>query len=159
MMTGCVVEYHGHDSAIDGVLWRQIATFEDPLSEDLYRPEANDPQTYLESLNGMRWDGRSSSAAQLDLSEGGIVLYERAERASSAQVSVFIASGPRPAVPTDEGHRYAGPGEVYTCYRLETRFASEQPRVERTILDECPRALVELVAEDAAFASGEVFDG
>ncbi|MBO0982706.1 hypothetical protein [Rathayibacter sp. SD072] len=156
VLTGCgPTEYHGYESGIDGVLWRQIASFEDPLSFELYQPRVNEPEPYLAALSGTRWDGRASSVADIDLDAGGVVLYDLSSTPSSAEVSVFIASGPRS--PIDDG---ASPSEVYTCYRIETEFVGDpMPSAGRVLLDSCPEPLVSLLPEDAAFASGEVFDG
>jgi hypothetical protein len=159
-LAGCTTEYHGYHSGIDGTLWRQIAAFEDPLSGSLYAPLANEPEAYLENFRGEHWDGSAESAAELDLARGGVVLYDTASTRSTADLSVFIASGHRPDVATDEGGSYGGPSAVYTCYVLHARFgAPSGAEVDREILQECPAALVELVPADSAFASGEVFDG
>jgi hypothetical protein len=158
--TGCNTEYHGYDSGIDGTLWRQIASFEDPLSLSLYQPSANEPVGYLDSLEGERWSGSVASASDLDLRKGGVVLYDISSTDSAAELSVFIASGPRPDDPTDEGQNYNGPSQVFTCYRMEADFSpGVEPSVGRVTFDACPTALVELLPEDAVFASGEVFDG
>lgn len=158
--TGCAVEYHGYPSGIDGVLWRQVASFEDPLSQRLYSPPVDGPTAYLDTLPGARWDGDALSAAEFEIEQGGIVLYNISSTDAFAHVSVFIASGPRPAIPTDDGYAYNGPSEVYTCYDVRADFRSQpMPSAKRDILTKCPTPLVELLAEDAAFASGEVFDG
>lgn len=162
VLTGCRTEYHGHDSEIDGVLWRQIAFIEDPLSRSLYRPalDDNEPLAYMNAIEGLRWDGSEDSAAGLDLRKGGVVLYETSWTDTAAELSVFIASGPRPDVATDEGRAYTGPSTVFTCYGIKTDFQPRSlPSVDRIIFDDCPSALVKLLPEDAAFASGEVFDG
>ena len=159
-LTGCHTEYNGYDSGIDGTLWRQIASLRDPLNRSLYQPSANEPVGYLDSLPGDRWSGSVASASDLDLRDGGVVLYDISSTDSAAELSVFIASGPRPDVPTDEGYRYNGPSQVFTCYRMEATFSrGVAPSVDRVTLDDCPAALVELMPEDAVFASGEVFDG
>ncbi|ROP44408.1 MULTISPECIES: hypothetical protein [unclassified Rathayibacter] len=156
LASGCgPTEYRGYDSGIDGVLWRQIAAFEDPLSRELFSPRVNEPEPYLAALNGTRWDGEASTAAELDLDAGGVVLYDLSSTPTSATASVFIASGPRS--PADDS---TGPSEVYTCYRIEIAFSGDpMPSAGRVLLDGCPEPLVSLLAEDAAFASGEVFDG
>ncbi|TFV99900.1 hypothetical protein [Orlajensenia leifsoniae] len=159
-LTGCHTEYHGYDSGIDGTLWRQIASFEDPLSSSLFEPSAYEPIGYLNSLQAERWSGSLESASDLDLEEGGVVLYDRTSTDNAAGLSIFIASGPRPDVPTDWGRNYDGPSQVFTCYRIEAEFSpGAMPSVGRTTFDHCPPALVELMPADAAFASGEVFDG
>lgn len=160
VLTGCRAEYRGHDSAIDGVLWRQIASFEDSLSRSLYQPSINEPAGYLDAIDGLRWNGSEATAAGLDLRKGGVVLYDISSNSSAAEFSVFIASGPRPDVVTDEGRKYTGPSTVFTCYGIEAEFQSGvEPSVDRVIFDDCPTSLVELLPGDAAFASGEVFDG
>lgn len=159
-LTGCQAGYRGHDSGIDGTLWRQIASVEDPLSRSLYQPQANEPHGYLDSLPGERWSGSAASASDLGLREGGVVLYDISATDAAAKLSVFIASGPRPDVPTDEGHHYTGPSHVFTCYRVQADFPPDAaPSAGRVTLDDCPAALVDRMPEDAAFASGEVFDG
>lgn len=159
-LTGCRTEYRGYDSGIDGTLWRQIASFEDPLNRSLYQPSVNEPVGYLDSLQGERWNGSVASASNLELREGGVVLYDFSSTDSAAEVSVFIASGPRPDVPTDDGQHYDGPSQVFTCYRMEAAFSTGvMPSVGRVTFDDCPAALVELMPEGAVFASGEVFDG
>jgi hypothetical protein len=160
-LTACATEYHGYDSGIDGVLWRQIAKFEDPLSVALYEPSVNEPAAFLDALEGARWDGTAAAAAALDVTDGGgIVLYDISSSESSVSASVFIASGLRFGVPVDDTGTYTGPSEVYTCYDVDTEFSpTEAPSTYREILEECPEPLVELLADDAAFASGEVFDG
>lgn len=159
-LTGCHTEYIGYASGIDGTLWRQIASFEDPLSRSLYQPSVNESLGYLDSLPGDRWSGSAASTSDLNLRDGGVVLYDISSTDSAAEVSVFIGSGPRPDVLTDEGHLYNGPSQVFTCYRMEATFSrGEAPSVGRVTLNDCPAALVELMPEDAAFASGEVFDG
>lgn len=75
-------------------------------------------------------------------------------------LSVFISSGPRTDGLTDEGHNYTGPSAVFTCYGINTHFRpGATPLVDRIIFDKCPTALVKTAPKDAAFASGEVFDG
>lgn len=154
--SGCSpIESHGPDSGIDGVLWRQVASFEDPMT--FYDSSTRVPSAYLSELGGDRWDG--SVSALPDLSDGAIVLYDVSTNAADAEFSVFISSGPRPDVPTDAGHTYSGPSQVYTCYGIAAEFSSANVVVERTIFTECPEALVNGLPEDAVFASGDVFDG
>ena len=156
LVAGCgPTEYRGYDSGIDGVLWRQIAAFEDPLSRELFSPRVNESAPYLAALHGTRWDGEAAVATELNLDAGGVVLYDLSSTPTSADASVFNASGTRSL--TDDS---AGPSEVYTCYRIETAFNGDpMPSAGRLLLDSCPEPLVSLLAEDAAFASSEVFDG
>ena len=160
LLTGCQTEYRGPDSGIDGTLWRQITSFEDPLSRSLFQPSVNGPVDYLDSLPGERWSGSVASTFDLDLREGGVVLYDISSSDSAAELSVFIASGPRPDVPTDGGRDYNGPSQVFTCYQVEADFSpGVAASVGRVTFDDCPAALVELMPDGAVFASGEVFDG
>jgi hypothetical protein len=124
-LTGCRTEYRGHDSGIDGTLWRLIASFEDPLSRSLYQPPVNETVNYLDSLQGERWSGSVASTFDLDLDlrEGGMVLYDISSSECVAEFSVCIASGPRPDVPTDGGRDYNGPSQVFTCYQVEAAFS------------------------------------
>lgn len=91
-VSSCAPEYRGYNSGIDAVLWRQVASFEDPLSARLYAAGTSGPTAYLETLEDPRWDGRSSSAANLDVDAGGVILYGISSTKSSAEVS---ASSPR----------------------------------------------------------------
>jgi hypothetical protein len=159
-LVGCETEYHGPYSGIDSTLWRQVAYFEDPLSRNLYHPAADEPIGYLDALQGQRWDGSPKSASNLQLRNGGVVLFEDSATATSAALSIFIASGPRPNFVSDTGGDYQGPSQVFTCYRVEaTFFSGEEPYVEEVNVDDCPNALVEMLPDDAAFASADVFDG
>ncbi len=125
-----------------------------------YQPSVNEPGGYLDSLQGERWNGSVASTSDLDLRKGGVVLYDISSTDSAAKLSVFIAPGPRPDVPTDDGQHYNGPSQVFTCYRVEATFSSVvAPSVGRVTFDDCSAALVELMPEGAVFASGEVFDG
>ncbi|SJN28420.1 hypothetical protein FM104_06035 [Microbacterium esteraromaticum] len=155
-LSGCgPVEYHGYDSGIDGVLWRQIVSFEDPMN--FFESSTQDPSTYVSELGGDRWDG--STGTLPDLTAGGLVFYDLTTTASDAEFSVFISSGPRPDVPTDAGHHYVGPSQVYTCYGITAGLRSPRPMINRTLFSDCPAALVNLLPDDAAFASRDVFDG
>jgi hypothetical protein len=156
LLTGCSpIEYHGYDSGIDGTLWRQIASFEDPMNFN--ESSTREPWTYLAELGGDRWNGSASTLP--DLGEGAIVVYDVSATESVAEFSVFISSGPRPDVLTDAGHEYSGPSQVYTCYGITADLGAEVLMVERAIFTECPAPLVNELPEDAAFASGDVFDG
>lgn len=160
-LSGC--RPSANDRVIDGVLWRQVASFEDPLSRQLYDPLgqdplANDPATYLAVLGGARWDGTDSSAEDLSLGRGGVVLYDLSSTMSVAELSVFVASGPRADVPTDDGRPYFGPSAVFTCYGVRAEFGAELA-VQQTDFDECPAALVARLPGDATFVVGRAFDG
>lgn len=155
-LTACSpIEYHGFDSGIDGVLWRQINHYEGSMRDgDSY---AYDAPSFLESLRGLRWD--RADAIPPNVQGGGVVFYDLQQSGSAAQLSVFISSGPRPDAPTDEGRPYGGPSQVYTCYGIAVDGWRVVLTYDREIFTECPAVLVEQLPEDAAFASGEVFDG
>lgn len=157
-LSGCRTEYRGHESGIDGVLWRQLASVEDPFSREVFDSLARSPIGYLDALDGARWSGTAAAAADLDLRNGGVVLYEISSTESMAEFSVFIASGPRPEVATDDGRQYSGPSAVFTCFGVRADPGPDL-EVERTEFDECPAALVAQLPDDAAFAGIEVFDG
>jgi hypothetical protein len=159
-LTGCTTEYHGPHSDIDGVLWRQVASFEDPLFPVFTDGPPGGPSRYIEGVGGERWDGSAASVARLDVQDGAAVIYDVAVTEATLDFSVFISSGPRPDVTTDQGTGYSGPSAVFTCYEVHGDFVADlSPTIGRTVLDECPAALVEPLPDDAAFASAEVFDG
>lgn len=177
-VTGCTTEYHGYDSGIDDALWRQIASFKDPLTPSIYGPleetigilheldpaaypaAIDDPADYLAGIPVPRWDGTDASLAELDLADGGAVLYDESAVDGVAAFSIFVASGLRPGASRDGGGWFDGPSEVYTCYGFEVDFdAASPPFADRTTFDACPSELVELLAPDAAFADVDVFNG
>jgi hypothetical protein len=158
--SACSTEYHGPYSDIDGVLWRQVAGFEDPFTDSVYQSRENDPNALVESLSGTSWDGTSESAERIHVADGGVVTYDVSSAAHEAAFSVFVSSGPRADQTAGRDETYTGPSAVFTCYRLHVYpYADATPAIDRIILDECPNALVEAMPDDAAFASGEVFDG
>lgn len=159
-LTGCTLEYRGSGSGIDGVLWRQIAGFEDPLSERFYTAQSTEPGKYLADVGSTVWNGAASSVPDLALDDGGVALYDLSSTETTVKFSVFISSGPRADGPTDDGHTYSGPSGVFTCYSIDAQLGgNREPVIERLAFDDCPAALVETTPTDAAFASAEVFDG
>ena len=93
-LAACSTEYHGYDSDIDGVLWRQVASFEDPFSLGIYQSQEENPTALIASLPGTKWDGTLKSAERLDITEGGVVVYDESSSRDRADLSVFISSGP-----------------------------------------------------------------
>jgi hypothetical protein len=159
-LAACSTEYHGYDSDIDGVLWRQVASFEDPFSLGIYQSREHDPTALIASLPGKKWDGTLESAERLDITEGGLVVYDESSSRDGADLSVFISSGPRPDQTQKRERTYSGPSAVFTCYSLHLHVEiGGTISKERVILDDCPDALVDKMPDDAAFASREVFDG
>ena len=159
-LSACSTEYHGPYSDIDGVLWRQIAGFKDPLSSSLYQSSEDDPKALVDSLPGTPWDGTPESAERLNIADGGVVMYDVSSTGHEADFSVFISSGPRADQIEASETTYTGPSAVFTCYTLHVYSTADATlSIDRVILDECPSALVDTMPDDAAFASGEVFDG
>lgn len=58
-----------------------------------------------------------------------------------------------------QGEEVWTPASALTVGAVGPFAPGVMPSVDREILAECPELLVRLVADDAAFASGEVFDG
>jgi len=145
------------DPDIDGHLWRQVAALEDPLWTEIYDTSAIEPEAYVRSLGGKHWDG-ITDAANLAVDDGTVIIHDVTLLDDSAEFSVFISSGPRPNVATDDGDVYEGPSQVYTCFRVHVTAASDaDPR----LLDDedCPKELLATMPRDAAFAEDSVFDG
>ena len=157
LLAGCRTEYRGMDADIDGHLWRQVAAVEDPLWGKIYDTSAVDPEEYVRSLGGAHWDG-SSNAGELAVDEGAVVIHDVTLLNDWAEFSVFISSGPRPNVASDEGTEYTGPSQVYTCFRVHVTAAADP---DPQLLDDepCPKELLANMPGDAAFAEDSVFDG
>ena len=159
-LSACSTEYHGPYSDIDDVLWRQIASFEDPFTSSLYQSSEDDPNALVDSLPGTSWDGTSESAERTNITDGGVVIYDVSSMSHETELSVFIASGPRADQLTGSENTYTGPSAVFTCYTLHVSAnGGATLAINRVLLDECPSELVDTMPDDAAFASGEVFDG
>lgn len=170
-------EYHGMDD-VDGVLWRQMAAFEDPLSSQLWpygpmveiigHPPAEvrpaSIHEYLANIDAHWWDG-TSEVDPAWVASGGVVAYDVQEKPSAVSMSIFIGSGPRPAAaPADDRGSYSGPSELFTCFGFvagfdRTGFIDQMSERVTYSFSECPPELVAAVSADAAFASIEVFDG
>jgi len=159
-LSACSTEYHGPYSDIDGVLWKQIASFEATFSSSVYQSIEDDPNALVDSLPGTSWDGSSESAESMNIADGGVVVYDLSPSGREVAFSVFISSGPRAEQIEGRERPYTGPSAVFTCYTLHVvPNAGGTLSTGRVILDECPVALVDMMPDDAAFASGEVFDG
>jgi len=162
-LAGCQAGYDqlqsdGFLTTIDGTLWRQIATIEDPLSNDMFGKAKQDD--YLDELEVAHWSGDLTSVADLRLADGGAAIYDVSTVGSVISYSVFISSGPRDDGPTDDGEQYLGPDTVYTCYGIKANFHSgSSAYVDRLLWSGCPEALVDALPDDALFVSDDVFDG
>jgi hypothetical protein len=160
VLGACSTEYHGPYSDIDGVLWRQVASFEDPFTSSVYQSWEDDPNALVESLPGTSWDGTSESAGRMNVADGGVVIYDVSSARHQADFSVFISSGLRAGQFMGAHETYTGPSAVFTCYKMHVYSNADATlAIDRIILDRCPSALVEAMPDDAAFASGDVFDG
>jgi len=159
-LSACSTEYHGPYSDIDDVLWKQITTFEDNFSHSVARSFQDDPIALADSLLGASWDGTAESAERMNIADGGVVVYDLSSTGHEIVFSVFVSSGPRAEQIEGRERTYTGPSAVFTCYTLHVApNAGGTSSTGRVILDECPVALVDMMPDDAAFASGEVFDG
>lgn len=165
--------YCGWESDIDGVLWRQVAAHEDPLWTRLGQPRS--VETYLDDTEGTVWDG-VTDPSELGVARGAVLFYDVDRSGSRYEFGVFISSGPRPDVLTDEGDPYRGPSQVFTCFTVIADIVPlpqiERDRddwrdgidlqavaVDRDVDVECPSELVAEMPPDAAFAFDDVFDG
>lgn len=161
-LAGCRTEYRGTDSGIDGVLWRQVASVEDPFTASVVRALAPDAETFFAQLPGERWDEASAHAFELD--EPTAVVYDTAADEAAASFRVFFSSGVRADVATDAGGPYAGPDSVFTCYGWTVRFgpyAVEEAEQDwsSTTWEDCPEELVAAMPGTTAYAEPEVFGG
>lgn len=161
-LTGCRTEYRGPDPDIDGVLWRQVASVEDPVMLALSRSLTPDPDTFLDELPAQIWRDRSDPPP--DLRKPVAVVYDLDRGVGALTFSVFFSSGRRADLPTDSGASYAGPDSVFTCSRWTVRFGEYAvASTEREDLgaewEDCPAALIEAMPGDVAFAEPGVFAG
>ena len=154
-LAGCRTMYSGWESDVDGVLWRQTAEMEDRIWSELVDLQSADD---VEKLSAQPWDG-VSDPSRLGIEEGAAVVYDVSVEGNAVVLSVFIASGPRPNRPTDDGDAYTGPSEIFTCFGYKGLMGVADDGDGRIIYTECPAELVALVPADAAFATDDVFDG
>lgn len=162
MLTGCRTEYHGSQSGVDGVFWRQIDAVKQPLFADFaYLNPHVAEQTFVDEMTAAEWDGHSDPAA-LDVKAGRLVTYNLTQTVSRMTFGVLISSGPRPDVPTDSGQTYSGPSQIYTCFGYTAKFNHGAVSIDRVQVydsSKCPPKLVKQLPDDAAFADLHVFDG
>lgn len=161
-----------YDTGVDGVLWRQVAEHLDPIKS--FTGNASEPydappmpvDTYLYLVPAIKWD-RASDPEAAWFESGGAVIHDMERTETQLSFDVFVSSGPRPAdLPTDDGYPYFGPGTVYTCFgfvvEVENEAISRDPYgyfTERESLASCDPELVALLADDAAFAEIDSFNG
>jgi len=159
-MTSCV------GPTYDGVLWRQIASYKDPLTSDI---GARTPAEFAESLQQNEalvatqfWNG-TSDPQRFGLAAGGIVVWDVRTRSSSVIFSVMIASGPRDADAdplADPDTIYWGPNSVYTCGVFEVAAPSVEYGDNLSIEKrDCPPELVGTLDDGAVFANISDFYG
>jgi hypothetical protein len=88
------------------------------------------------------------------------VIYDFSRDSQNVNFSVFISSGPRPNVLTDEGTHYSGPNAVFTCFGWHASFDGNGDFDGERVDDRaCSPELVAQLPPDAAFAEIELFDG
>ncbi|WP_143738906.1 hypothetical protein [Microbacterium sp. Yaish 1] len=155
VLAGCSQEVTVEN--VDGVLWRQVAAFEDPFMSAVHDRSDLTLDAYVHRLasSAQQWDGTDAGAAQLGLEDGGIAMYDVSISAEKVTLSMFVSSGPR------RGGDSYGPDELYTCARF-TVNADPGPSgggVNRDAFEECPDALIAVLGDGAAFARVSVFDG
>jgi len=142
---------------VDGVLWRQVAAFEDPFMSAVHDFSDTTLDAYVDRLasSAQRWGGTDADATQLGLANGGVAMYDVSISAEEVTLSMFVSSGPR------RGGDTYGPDELYTCARFRV-YVDAGPfggGVNRDALEDCPDALVAILGDGAAFARVSVFDG
>ena len=161
-----------YDTGIDGVLWRRVAEYLDPIKSFTYNGyepyDAPDMPvgTYLDLVPAIKWDRMRDPEASW-FESGGAVIHDIERTETQLSFDVFVSSGPRPAdVPTDDGYPYFGPGTVYTCFgfvvQVENEAISRDPYEDFTAREaraSCDPQLVALLADDAAFAEIDSFNG
>lgn len=126
-LVGCAQRPH------DGVLWRQVAAFTDPLGKALNDAIGTERSAFVTSLNddsgtlpGRYWSG-VSNPANLSLDSGGLVLFDSQDNSSAVMFDVLISSGPRnpDADPLADSSAYSGPSAVYTCFVVTVEFDTQ----------------------------------
>ena len=158
-LTGCRTEYRGPDADIDGVLWRQVASVEDPFNIVVIHALTPSATEFFAQLPAERWDPSSDSVP--DLSEPVAVVYDLESTADSATLSVFFSSGRRSDAPADG---YFGPDSVFSCASWRVEFGPYAvERADRGSLgqswEDCPAELIDAMPGNVAFAEPAVFDG
>ncbi len=153
-------QYQNPYPEVDGVLWRQVASVEDPLDASLYRTDAPSIPAYVDALNGVRWDGTPDGADAIDLSHPTLVVHDVEETPETVSFRVFISSGTRVA-PSGEGFRWPGePEAFFTCYDVEVSFPSSgAPSVGRDRNVPCPAPLTDRMPSGAVYMKPSTFDG
>lgn len=152
---------------VDGVLWRQIAEYKDPfgrtLSDSLGEPKATFATNLANNelgLPGHFWDG-SSNPQSLSLDDGGLVFFGLDEDWEKLRFNVLISSGPRSPEddPLDDGRRYAGPPEIYTCFEVTIKVGEQASRSMFYKDVACDDRLVSELDDDAKRYPVNVFNG
>ncbi len=152
-------QYQNPYTEVDGVLWRQVASVEDPFDAALHSNGAS-ISTVVDALRELRWDGTSRGADAIDLSQPTLLVHDVEESTDTVDMSVFISSGARVG-PSDDGFRWPWePDAFFTCYDVEvSMLASATPRVTRWRNGPCPDLLVERLPSGAVYMLPSTFDG
>ena len=165
LLTACspsMTVYRGVESGIDGVLWRQVASVEDPLSGRQGITGGTSAQEYFSMMGIVRWDDAASPVP--DLGQPVIVASDVVESDRRVTFAAFLSSGMRLDVPTDRGQPYSGPDSVFTCYVLTVTFGTYgvdhiERSSESAVPEDCPAELVAAMPGVTSYAEPGVFDG
>lgn len=145
---------------VDGVLWRQVASVEDPFDRALYSPTAGSVTALLDALEGDRWDGSPEGADALDFSRPTLVVHDIEQDTDAVAFRVFLSSGERPGPP---GQRARLPWEssaYFTCYGVTVTFTgSSPPSVAGADERACPSLLVSRMPSDSVYMVPSTFSG
>ncbi|MDJ0350727.1 hypothetical protein [Cryobacterium sp. PH29-G1] len=151
----------------DGVLWRQVAAFKDPLGDRLASAVGTQSSSFAaaltsngDTLPGTYWDG-ATDPALLGLANGGLAFSNVRENADSVIFDALISSGTR----NPGGDRFAdtedyfGPSSIYTCFSVVVESASEAI-IEWTYVNaECASDLVATLTDGAKLYPLAEFNG
>ena len=156
---------------IDGVLWRQVAAYKDPLMEHLFESEgitALDLERDLvedsELWGALLWNG-SSDAQYLDLAEGGSAVWNFESSADALSFSMMISSGPRDpasdALARRDHDTWPAPAAMFTCFDVDFEvvdgYLAEPWRSEEE--KQCPEELIDTLVPGAVYQPITTFDG
>lgn len=151
----------------DGVLWRQVADFKDPLGNALNSAEGTSRSTFVEgvktdagTLPGHYWDG-IARPADLGLGQGGAAYSNIQESENGLEVDGLISSGARNSDDDDlhDSQPDYGPSMIYTCFTIALEAPSETITGWTYLQDECDADLVRTLGGEARFYPVEEFHG
>lgn len=151
----------------DGVLWRQVAAFKDPLGNALNSATGTERSSFVEGLRsdgaalpGHYWDG-ISDPANLGLDSGGLVFSNIREGASDVKFNALISSGLRnsAADPFADSKPYTGPSAIYTCFTVAVESTPRAVTSWTYVNGDCESKLVATLSDEARFYPVTEFNG